>query len=141
MNFKEKMRRLPHIHNRVFNRLFFVLTIGWALFCSVFLPLKMQWDGQVQAISRHDRDTKMCQQLMVDAPEWSMTKNCFERIDQNLDNTLNLYSFKNFWAWDALAWQLELLAVAVLPIFFYGIALLVRWIWNGRLPRILLIRP
>ena len=112
-------------------RLFLVLTIGWAIFCTVLFPLKMQWDGQQEALSQHDKDMKMCQQLMVEQPEWSMTKNCYERIDKNEKNTLALYSLEKFWIWDVAGWRIELLAVILPPLFAYALALLVKWIWRG----------
>jgi len=116
---------------RGFNRIFWSLTVGWALSCIVLFPLKMQWDGQQEALSRHYTDMKMCQQLMVERPEWDMTKNCFERIDENEKNTMALYSFKNFWVWDVGFWRFEILAVILPPLFLYGLAALFRWVGTG----------
>jgi predicted permease len=117
--------------NRGFHRLLLFMTLGWALFCTVLFPLKMQWDGQQEALSQHYKDIKMCQQLMVERPEWEMTKNCYERIDANEKNTLALYSFKNFWVWDVSFWRVEILAVILPPLFVYGLAALFRWVVAG----------
>jgi hypothetical protein len=116
---------------RGFNRTFCSLTIGWALFCLVLFPLRMQWAGQQEALSQHDKDVKMCQQLMVERPEWDMTKNCFERIDANEQNALAHYSFEKFWIWDGVFWKFELAAIIIPPAIVYALSVLMVWIWQG----------
>lgn len=99
---------------RGFNRIFWCLTLGWAFSCAVLFPLKIQWSGQMRAISQHDKDLRMCQQLMAESPKWDMTKGCYQRIDQNERNTLAFYSLKKFWIWDVAFWRLELPAAIFL---------------------------
>jgi hypothetical protein len=116
---------------RGFNRLFVALTIVWAICCTVIFPLRMQFDGQRQAFSQHNKDTQMCQQLMVERPEWDMTKNCFERIDEYQRNTMESYSFRKFWVWDVAFWRLEIPAIVLPPLLVYALAMIGRWIWRG----------
>ena len=75
--------------------------------CAVLYPLQMQFNEQKSALLQYDKDTKMCQELMVERPDWDVTKNCFERIDER-ENTLTLYSFRHFWVYDVVFWPLEL---------------------------------
>jgi hypothetical protein len=62
-----------------YNRLFLVLTLLWAAFWAVLYPLHLQWVGQQQAIAECDKENKNCDALVVERPEWDMTKNCYQR--------------------------------------------------------------
>jgi hypothetical protein len=72
---------------------------------------------------------------MVQSPEWDMTKDCFERIDENQRNTLELYSLKHFWFYDVAFWELEIPAIVLPPLLLYIIAMVGSWIWHGFKPR------
>src|SRR5208337_3028371 len=81
---------------RGFNRLFLVVTLTWATFWAVLYPLHRQWVGQQEAIAEHEKENKNCDALVVERPEWDMTKNCYQRSSENFQNALGFYSFKNF---------------------------------------------
>ena len=125
---------MPYYFSRGFNRLFIVLTVLWAIFCGVLYPLKVQFDGQMRAVFQHDKDVKMCQQLIVERPNWDLTKNCFDRIDENQRSAMELYSFKNFWIFGVAYWQLEVFAIVAPPLVIYILTVIGRWIWRGFKP-------
>jgi hypothetical protein len=122
---------MPVDFMRGFNRLFLALIIGWAIICAVLYPLQMQFRGQSQAVSQYDKEVKNCQQLMVEAPGWDLTKNCLERAEQNQKNALEISSFKNFWYLDVAFWQLEIPFIVLPPLILYVLAMLCMWIWRG----------
>ena len=114
-----------------FNRLFLVLALGWAIFCAVFYPLQQQWEGQHQAFMQHDKDYKNCAQLLVERPEWPLTKNCYEQADIREKNRLDFYSFKNFWMLPVAIWYVFLPLIVLPPVVVYGLAVLGVWVWRG----------
>jgi hypothetical protein len=116
---------------RGFSRLFLVLTLTWAAFWAVLYPLHRQWAGQQDAIAEHDKENKNCDALLVEHPEWDMTKNCYQRSSENLQNALRFYSFKNFWAYPVVFWRFFLPIIVVPPIIVYGLAALGVWVRNG----------
>jgi hypothetical protein len=120
---------------RGFNRLFLVLTLAWATFWAILYPLHLQWEGQQAALVEHDKENKNCDKLTVENPEWSMTKNCYQRSSENFQNTLDHYSFRNFWAYPVRFWELFLPLIVVPPVVVYGLAVLVVWVRNGFKPR------
>ena len=116
---------------RGFNRLFLVLTFGWAICWAVLYPLQRQWEGQHQALMQYRRDIKNCDQLVVERPGWDLTKNCYERAMTNWQNTLEFYSFKNFWIFPVVLWRLFVPLIVLPPLAVYGLAALGVWIWRG----------
>ena len=116
---------------RGFNRLFLVLTFGWAICWAVLYPLQRQWEGQHQALMQYRRDIKNCDQLVVERPGWDLTKNCYERAMTNWQNTLEFYSFKNFWTFPVVLWRLFVPLIVLPPLAVYGLAALSVWIWRG----------
>jgi hypothetical protein len=116
---------------RGFNRLFLVLTLLWATFWIVVYPLHAQWDGQQKALEEYNKANKNCDVLVVESPDWAMTKDCYTRSLENYRNQLELYSFKNFW-WYAAAFWKALVPITVLPpAILYGLVALGVWIRNG----------
>lgn len=118
-----------------FNRLFVVLTFGWAIFWAVVYPLQRQWEGQREAVIQYGKDNKNCDQLVVERPGWALTKNCYEQASIREKTTLELSSFKNFWIFPAALWRLFVPLIVLPPLFVYGLATLAVWIWRGFQPR------
>jgi hypothetical protein len=118
-----------------YNRLFLALTLLWAAFWAVLYPLNLQWAGQQKAITEHQKEDKNCDALVVERPEWDMTKNCYQRSAENFQNALGAYSFKNFWAYPVVFWRLFLPIIAVPPIIAYGVVALGLWVRNGFKPK------
>jgi hypothetical protein len=65
------------------NRLFWALTLLWAAFWAVVYPLHSQWVGQRQALADYDKENKNCDALVVEMPQWDLTKNCYQRSMEN----------------------------------------------------------
>jgi hypothetical protein len=122
---------MPRNLRRGLTRLYIVPTIGWALFCSVLISLKMQWDGKNDALSKYRDDVKMCNQFMADSLRKGYDPNCYQRIGDDYQNTLEFYSFAHFWVIDAAYWRLMILAVTLPPMFLFGADAIVHWIWRG----------
>ena len=120
---------------RGFNRLFLVLAFGWVICWAVLYPLQRQWKGQHEALITWRKDVKNCDQLVVERPEWALTKNCYEQASIREKNTLEFYSFKNFWIYPVAAWGVFLPLIVLPPILVYGLAALGVWIWRGFKPR------
>jgi hypothetical protein len=120
---------------RGFNRLFMALTLGWAIFWAVLYPLQRQWEGQHEALIQWREDNKNCDQLVVERPGWALTRDCYQRAMTNWQNTLELYSFKNFWIYPVSAWRFFLPVVVLPPLAVYGLTALAVWIWRGFKPR------
>ena len=116
---------------RGFNRLFLVLTFGWAICWAVLYPLQRQWEGQHEALMQYRRDIKNCDQLVVERPEWDLTKNCFERAMTNWQNALKFYSFKTFWMFPVVLWRLFVPLIVLPPPIVYGLVAVVVWIRRG----------
>jgi hypothetical protein len=116
---------------RGFNRLFLVLTIGWALYCAVLYPMHHQWEGQEEALVKYSEDNKNCDQLVKESPEWSLTQDCYQRAMTDLQDKLKFFSFGNFWILDAAFWKLLIPAILIPPFIVYAIALIGKWVWKG----------
>lgn len=119
-----------------FNRLFLVLTFGWAIFWAVLYPLGHQWEEQRGTLAQYRKDVKNCDQLVVESPGWALTKDCYEDAFSNLKNTLEFYSFKNFWIFPVVFWRLFVPLIVLPPLALYGLAVLSVWIWRGFKPRV-----
>lgn len=118
-----------------FNRLFLVVALGWGSFWSILYPLHRQSEGQEEALVEHDKENKNCDKLVVERPEWDMTKDCYQRSFENFQNTMTFYSYKNFWAYPVAFWKLFLPTIVVPPVLVYCLAALVVWVRNGFKPR------
>ena len=110
---------------RVFHGLFFVLTIGWAIFWIVAHPTYLlrrgrEAYGTVYRLSRQNN-------------------NCYQRAEENHQNGLKAYSFKKFWAYSFVSWRIFFqlfwcrlfLSIAYYSLYCYIVALLVSWIIRG----------
>jgi hypothetical protein len=120
---------------RGFNRLFLVLTLMWATLWAVLYPLERQWEGQQKALEERDKENKNCDVLITEQPEWSMTKNCYARSEENFQNALRFSSFGNFWMYPMALWELFLPLIVLPPGVVYGLVFLGIWIRNGFKPR------
>jgi hypothetical protein len=118
-----------------YNRLFLALTLLWAAFWTVLYPLQRQWDGQDRAIAEYGKENKNCDALVVERPEWDMTKDCYQRSSKNFQNMLRAYSFKTFWAYPVALWRLFLPMVVVPPVIVYALGALSVWVRNGFKPK------
>ncbi len=116
---------------RGFNRLFLVLATVWAIGLAVLLPLKLQWDGQQRALIQYREDNKTCDQLVVESPGWTMTKDCYQRATENLQGTLETYSFKNFWVYSVGLWRTLVPLIIMPPLIIYALTALSVWVWRG----------
>jgi hypothetical protein len=117
---------------RGFNRLFLVLTVGWAIYCAVVYPLQHQWEGQNEALVKYWNDNKNCDQLIKEAPEeWSLTQDCYEQSTTDLQSRLKFFSFRNFWMLDAAFWKLLIPAMLLPPFIVYATAAIGQWVWKG----------
>jgi hypothetical protein len=114
-----------------FNRLFLALTLLWALLCAVVYPLDVTWERQKEAMTAYNEGKKNCAVLVVERPDWSMSKDCYKRTDEIFQNTLKFYSFKNFWILPVALWQFFLPVIIVPPVVLYGLAALGVWVRNG----------
>jgi hypothetical protein len=118
-----------------YNRLFWALTLLWAVLWVVLYPLHNQWVGQKQALADYGKNNKNCDALVVERPEWDMTKDCYKRSTENFQNTLTFYSFKNFWVYPVVFWRLFLPLVVVPPVIVYALAALSVWVRKGFKPK------
>jgi hypothetical protein len=116
---------------RGFNRLFLVLSIGWALYCALGYPLQIQIEGKNKADSDHRDAVRAC----VQSPGPLGLKDCFDFAEKNRKNATEFYSRRNIYADIGRFWWLLLLAIAVPPLAVYGLAALGVWIWRGFKPR------
>jgi len=79
----------------------------------------------------YQQSRQNCAQLEIDRPEGSMTKNCYQRTEENYQNGLKAYSFKKFWAYAFVFWRVFLPIILVPPVALYIVAALVGWIIRG----------
>jgi hypothetical protein len=114
--------------------MFLVLTLVWATFWAVLYPLGRQWQGAQEALEQRDRDNKNCDVLVVERPDWVMTKTCYLRSEENFQNALKLYSFMNFWWLPVALWRLFLPAIVLPPVLLYALVALGVWIRKGFKP-------
>ena len=112
-------------------RLFFVLTLAWAVFCAVVCPMWYQSGQQREAFSNYERAVKNCDQLLVEAPGWEATKDCYQRAEENWQGALRLFSFEKFYLLDYVFWWLLLPAIILPPLGVYVLAALMNWVWRG----------
>lgn len=117
---------------RGFNRLFLVLTLGWAVYCAVVFPLQWLYKGQARADAQRTADYANCGQL---AGTSLGGEPCFNSAEDNWRASQSFFAFKNFWMIDAVFWRMEIPAIVLPPLFVYALALLSRWIWRGFRPR------
>jgi hypothetical protein len=118
-----------------YNRLFWALTLLWAVFWLVVYPLHNQWVGQEKALADYHKENKNCDVLAVEMPQWDLTKNCYQRSMENFQNTLTFYSFKHFWAYPVVFWELFLPLVVVPPVIVYALGALSVWVRKGFKPK------
>jgi len=109
---------------RGFNRLFLVLTIGWALFWAVAYPLWRQNEGQLDSFTKHDEDYKLC----AENPE---QRDCYKQADERFKAAQEFYSLRKFWWFPVALWRLVIPLIILPPLFVYGLGALVVWIWRG----------
>jgi hypothetical protein len=119
---------------RGFNRLFLMLTLGWAISWAVLYPLGRQWEDQRETLSKYRKDVKNCDQLVVERPGWALTKNCYEHAVTSRENALELSSFKNFWIYPVAFRRLFVPLIILPPLAMYGLAVLSVWLWRGFKP-------
>ncbi len=117
-----------------FNRLFLVLSLGWAIYWAIVYPLQRQFEGQIEAVSQHQKRYAICGQL-PGSVSGAERRDCFDMADSNWKNTMEFYSFKRFYLWDVAFWRLLIPAIIVPPIVLYGLAALGVWIGHGFKPR------
>jgi hypothetical protein len=115
-----------HVKRR-FNRLFLILSIGWALYCALGYSLQIQIEGQHKADSDHRNAVKGC----VQSPSPLGLKDCFDSAEKTRKSTTGFYSLKNIYSDIWRFWWLLLLALAIPPLAAYGLAALGVWIWHG----------
>jgi len=123
----------PSNVRRGFNRLFLVLTLGWALFCTVAYPMYRQLEGQSDAAAQRLKSYTTCGEPGgLDLGETA--RDCFDLADRNYQSALANYSLMRFWSWDVAFWQLVIPIVAIPPLMLLAVAVIARWIWRGFQP-------
>ena len=113
---------------RGLNRLFWVLTIAWALVCTIAYPLHLQFERQIEVNTQHEKGLASCGQNYTD---FHQSEACYDREDQAWRNGLAFASVKNFWIWDAVFGRLLAPAIILPPLVVYVLALLSGWIYRG----------
>ena len=101
------------------------------MFWAVVWPLQRQWDGQRETLIQYAKDIKFCDQLVIERPQWPLTKNCYEQAAIRERNALEFWSFRHTWVLPRGVWLLFLVLSAFPPLVTYGMALLGMWIWRG----------
>ena len=122
---------MPRDFKRGFNRLFLVVALSWAAFWGILYPLHYQLHGRQEAYAEYNKGNKNCDTLVQERPEWDMTKDCYQRVEENYRNTLELYSFSRFWMFPVALWRIFLPLIVVPPAVLYGLALVAVWVRNG----------
>ncbi len=116
---------------RGLNRLFLVLTVGWAIYCAIIFPIQRQWEGQQRVLDANRNEVKNCDELVKEAPAWDMTQDCYKRADENQHAMLDVYSLGHFWMLDVAFWKLLIPVIMLPPVIVYATALLGKWVWKG----------
>lgn len=110
---------------RGFNRLFLVLSVSWAIYCSVIFPMVQS----SEVVSQHHTALQSCYQLKT---SMNGILACVKSAEDNQQIGLDRWSFKNFYAG---LWRPLLVAAVVLPLTLYGIlrgaAAIALWVWRG----------
>jgi len=117
-----------------FNRLFFVLTIGWTIYCAVVYPLWFLLKHREAAGKEHNKDYKNCVQLfMVERPDATgrTLQDCFDQADSDYKNASEHFSLRNFYKWDLAFWKLLLPVIIVPPVVLYALVAMSMWVRRG----------
>ena len=118
---------------RGFNRLIIVLTIVWALFCAIVVPVVFIHRITVKLEAEHIEANTDC------THDYSLTgdelKRCYEMSDATWKEIEKPFSLKNFWLFDVQTWQRLVPMIFLPPLMIYVLATLVRWIWRGFKPK------
>jgi hypothetical protein len=88
---------------RGFNRLFLVLTIGWALFCAVVLPVVYLYRLEAKLEAKHIDASASCTR------DYSLSgsdlQRCYEMSDATWKEIEEPFSPKRFWLVDVQTWR------------------------------------
>jgi hypothetical protein len=118
---------MPRNIKRGFNRLFIVLAVMWAVFCTVVFP----FTERRKATAQYDKDMVVCYSYELENGK-SALDTCLRDAEAVWKTTLDEYTIKNFYIG---AWQLIFAAIVVLPLLVYGIVRGVAatsvWVWKG----------
>jgi hypothetical protein len=119
--------------SRGFNRLFLAMTVLWAIFLAVLVPLTLQLDGQMRTMAKYREDVEEQKKLAADG-DLGGSLSFGEIIEENRRNALEFYSLHNFWVWDLGVWRWEIPAIIVPPLVLYWLGMLFQWVWRGFRP-------
>jgi hypothetical protein len=110
---------------RAFNRLFILLSVVWAIYCTVIYP----YHQQEKALSRHMQKARNCAQFTL---EKKRLDDCLKLAKSEWQEAQHLWGFRDFYA---AKWPILLALIIGLPLLIYaalrGIARMSLRIWRG----------
>ena len=112
---------------RAFNRLFLVLSVFWAIYCTLIYP----FHERGKAFEHYQSDMRRCYERELGQGE-DRLKECVKLADDEWHTRVDEYSVKNFYVGGL---SLILAAIIGVPLLIYGairgIAGICLWIWRG----------
>lgn len=110
-----------------FNRLFLVLSVAWAIYCTTVFPMSQRR----KAFDHYQQDLRGCYERELDQGKVALD-GCLKLAEDEWHTSVDQWSVKNFYVG---AWSLILAAILGLPLLVYGavrgIAAFFLWIWRG----------
>jgi hypothetical protein len=111
---------------RAFNRLFVVLSVVWAVYCTVIYP----YHQQEKEFSRHMQKARNCTQFTLGQGKERLDE-CLKLAKSEWQDAQHLWAFGTFYA---AAWPILLALIIGLPLLIYaalrGIAAMSLRIWR-----------
>jgi hypothetical protein len=111
---------------RAFNRLFILLSVVWAIYCTVIYP----YNQQAKAFSRHMQKARNCAHFTLGQGKERLD-DCLKLAKSEWQDAQHLWGFGNFYAAE---WPILLGLVIGLPLLIYaalrGIAAMSLRIWR-----------
>ena len=110
-----------------FNRLFVVVAVSWAAYCTLVYPIQQK----EKAFDHYEEDRRGCYERELGQPQ-SRLDACLKSAEKEWRINIDQYSVRNFYIG---AWPLILVAIIRLPLVVYGsvrgVAAVGIWIWRG----------
>lgn len=117
---------------RVFNRLFMVATVAWALYCNVIFPARKASEGLKRADYIYRAKLNFCHESAIRGNNTADLDACQKSAEDAWDYRQRQYSMKRMYA---AYWPFILVASLGLPLLAYGaargIAAVCLWVWKG----------
>ena len=110
-----------------FNRLFVVVAVSWAVYCTVVYPIQQR----EKAFDVYQEDQRGCYERELGEPRARLDA-CLKSAEHERQTNVEQWSVRNFYIG---AWPLILAAIFGLPLVVYGsvrgVAAVGVWIWRG----------